>query len=896
MTADVTKTYPYKFSVVSAVYKVEEYLEEYIESLLAQTLDFEHNVQLILVDDGSPDGSGAICDRYAARYPNNVKVVHKENGGVSSARNAGIPLIEGEYVNFCDPDDKLSPDTLEAVYAFFEAHKGETDVVAVPLELFGDATGGHMLNNKFERGDRVISLEEELDCRQLMIASSFIRHEVAREICFNTKLSIAEDAEQLMQIFIRKPYLGVVTGCRYFYRKRGTSAMGATAQKKKWYNDSVRYFSLAVMEQAKAAYGYVPKFVQSVVAYELQWKLNVTEAPLTVLSQQELADYGELLRRAVELIDDDVWLAQQYIIPEVRLKLLAARYPRESLIRAENGDLCYCGASGVFHRFSENMTEYSFLEVGEDAITLSVRQSVLATEHTVDAVYLAVGEGRVDGTVKAKTVGGKCYGTTVFPWYICDFTIPRSMLGKKTAVTLHVVTDGVDVEMKHIVAGAYFAPEPRYRNAYYRSRGLFFRFDGHRLTVEKGSRLKSMRQEIRFLWELFRSGDFGTKKAVVARMLHWMRLPFCRRRVWILSDRLTKGGDNGEALFRYLHATKYKGAKCFFAINRGASFDKLAPLGNVIEAGSWRYKLLYLRADKIISSHADESGTNPFDYYAAPYKDLLCGKQFVFLQHGVTQQNISTWLNKYNKNIKGFTCAAHPEYASVLNTPSYFYGEREVWLTGFARFDRLYRDEKRLITIMPTWRKYLMVDIDRQTGVWSVGSQFASSAYFRFYNALINDERLLSAAREYGYTVCYLPHPNTITQIDLFGRDERVRFFNADTEYRDVYAQSDLILTDYSSAAFDFAYMRKPIVYAQFDHETFFGGAHIGEKSYFDYERDGFGEVTYDLESTVALLIDYMKNGCALKDCYRERIDRFFAFNDQNNCKRILDAIQRMDE
>lgn len=76
----------YKISIITAVYNVEEYLEEMIESVLEQTIGFE-NIQLILVDDGSVDSSGEICDRYAEQYPNNIVVVHKENGGVSTARN-----------------------------------------------------------------------------------------------------------------------------------------------------------------------------------------------------------------------------------------------------------------------------------------------------------------------------------------------------------------------------------------------------------------------------------------------------------------------------------------------------------------------------------------------------------------------------------------------------------------------------------------------------------------------------------------------------------------------------------------------------------------------------------------------------------------------------------------
>ena len=103
---------PPKISVIVPVYKVEKYLPECIESVLAQTFtDFE----LILVDDGSPDNSGKICDDYATR-DSRIRVFHKENGGVSSARNLGLDNARGEWIGFVDPDDWIEPDMYEQMY------------------------------------------------------------------------------------------------------------------------------------------------------------------------------------------------------------------------------------------------------------------------------------------------------------------------------------------------------------------------------------------------------------------------------------------------------------------------------------------------------------------------------------------------------------------------------------------------------------------------------------------------------------------------------------------------------------------------------------------------------------------------------------------------------------
>jgi glycosyltransferase involved in cell wall biosynthesis len=131
-----SKKYPYKFSIVTAIYNTEDYVSDAIESVINQTIGFEDNVQLILVNDGSTDRSGEICKEYRNRYPNNIVYIEKENGGVSSARNRGLKEVKGKYVNFLDSDDKLSKNTLEEVWKFFEKHYNEIDFVSIPIYFF----------------------------------------------------------------------------------------------------------------------------------------------------------------------------------------------------------------------------------------------------------------------------------------------------------------------------------------------------------------------------------------------------------------------------------------------------------------------------------------------------------------------------------------------------------------------------------------------------------------------------------------------------------------------------------------------------------------------------------------------------------------------------------------
>ena len=100
-----------KLSVIVPIYKVEQYLCKCVDSLLNQDLS-EEEYEIILVDDGSPDRCGAICEDYAINHPN-VKVIHRKNGGLSSARNSGIEVARGQYVQFVDSDDYINTEMYE---------------------------------------------------------------------------------------------------------------------------------------------------------------------------------------------------------------------------------------------------------------------------------------------------------------------------------------------------------------------------------------------------------------------------------------------------------------------------------------------------------------------------------------------------------------------------------------------------------------------------------------------------------------------------------------------------------------------------------------------------------------------------------------------------------------
>ena len=298
--------YKFKFSVVMPIYNVEKYLADAIESLINQSIGFEENIELVIVDDGSPDNSKDIALKYQEEYPNNIKVFSKSNGGQASAFNFGLKHINGKYVSFLDSDDYLSSNALWDVCDFFEEHFDEIDLVSIPMRFFERTTGEHILNYKFD-STRVIDLIEEPYYPQLSISSSFIKSETLKNFEFNTELIAAFDALMVNQILLMKKKMGVINSSTYYYRKREdfNSTIDTYKQDKKYFTHSFKNFNLNLIEYSKEKLGYVPLFIQYVVAYNVQWFHGIPEFP-DDFNKDEINEFWETFYEILTYIEESV--------------------------------------------------------------------------------------------------------------------------------------------------------------------------------------------------------------------------------------------------------------------------------------------------------------------------------------------------------------------------------------------------------------------------------------------------------------------------------------------------------------------------------------------------------------------------------------------------------------
>lgn len=211
-------------SVIVPVYKVENYLKECVDSIINQTYK---NLEIILVDDGSPDNSGMQCDEYA-KIDSRIRVIHKENGGLSDARNAGMKICTGDYISFVDSDDYISPVFIETLHKTIV--NGECDIVAIKWgTAFWD--GRELIRPLTQKFDdckiEYLSAESVLEkmlYQEIATGAPFklYRRQILKNVEF-PKGYLYEDVATTYKPFLNSNKAAIVCADLYAYRKRRDS-------------------------------------------------------------------------------------------------------------------------------------------------------------------------------------------------------------------------------------------------------------------------------------------------------------------------------------------------------------------------------------------------------------------------------------------------------------------------------------------------------------------------------------------------------------------------------------------------------------------------------------------------------------------------------------------------
>ena len=301
----------FKISTIIPIYNAEQYLAETIECIIGQSIGFEDNIELLLVNDGSTDGSENICKEYEQKYPNNIRYMKKTNGGSSDAKNYGVKRATGKYVNFLDSDDILSYKSLENAYNFLDAHKDEIEMVAMPVVYFEKKTGLHSRYNKFNNQTCIVDLEKDTQAFVFSTVAALYKREVFDRHKFDTHLKVAEDLFLNTKLFIDTPKFGIMSmdDSIYYYRKRyaNDSITNANEYEERWLNYVLKYVTKGIKDYCKKK-GEMPDFVKNILIYNLVKRLTTPN----FVNKQSLEEFYELARDILKDIDDKIISEYQY--------------------------------------------------------------------------------------------------------------------------------------------------------------------------------------------------------------------------------------------------------------------------------------------------------------------------------------------------------------------------------------------------------------------------------------------------------------------------------------------------------------------------------------------------------------------------------------------------------
>ncbi len=364
--------------------------------------------------------------------------------------------------------------------------------------------------------------------------------------------------------------------------------------------------------------------------------------------------------------------------------------------------------------------------------------------------------------------------------------------------------------------------------------------------------------------------------------------------VWIISEREDQAQDNGVAFFEYLNQ-KHPEIESYYILKKhDRNIPKVQAIGKVLVKGSFKHKLYFLRSEVVASTEKniiEPWGSNIFYKYIGRY---FPKKLKVFLQHGITDKDVSHVYGKAVSAFDLFVTAATRESAFIID--KFGYPEEEVINVGFPRYDKLTlnqenKQEQKLILFMPTWRRYLN-DLAREDKAYQVEAKkaFIKSSYYKAVQGLISDERVKQLLEEANYKMIFVTHHGMNAFKDTFKSGAHIAIRSSEeVEISNLLKEAEIFITDYSSVHFDSAYLGNVNLYYQFDIADFREGH--ANASYFDYEVDGFGEVSYNQEELINHLAAAISQKGIRKEKFDQRVKAFFTYTDHANCERLYEEI-----
>lgn len=861
-------------------------------ALIRETLEGSHLCRLILYDLGEEEDA-----RYRAMAESEnqkVRYIHAPKETPWACFNDALDKVKQGWIQFIRSSASYDVSKTKAMIAAAEL-EGCSAFSLTPVQKAGGKE--KTVLSYTQRGCRVDLSEGDRRMWNPVLDGYFLRRENIGDLRFETEEVTDPEMCFLIRCFDKDPVY-------YIFEERCVIERFLITDHDSYRPAFIRDWYLSFADRVGQPIlnsGSDSRLCQSGILYLLECRLRSNRNNLhkEALSSSEIEDFYSMAGALLQQIDDRMiadWDETSTAYDRVlMLHLLDMKYGGRScdpVIREDGAAMASPGGEKlVLANVSEITFQVDAINYTEDGLLIDGEiKNIPWAEHSRLEAGAWCGEHRIDAVKTDICRFEKLFGKSIWRAYMVQIRIPEAWLDGSD-IRFAVTYLGREYPCRRLLFARIQARlHHRYKNSYWVfGRHILYRPSGEpqMLAVEPYSTISKLRRERKLLQEI---KDPSLRRL---RTMYHLTAPLYRgKRIWITYDQLFKGGDNGEYFFRYVTEQHGNDVQMYYLVNEDfTGFDTKEHKDRLLFAGSSDRKkrmktwLTALHADMIFSTRA--SVDSFFDLHRSGVRAAVCDlyqPKIVCLQHGLTVQKIAQYQNRLQDNMRHYFCAS-PFEGELLCRPVFGYEEDMISVTGSPRYDGLTGTAQKQILICPTWRRNVTDGMNEKGKQYGYNPSFRDTAFCRIYQRLISDPRLNASAKEHGYRILLVLHPNIGSQERDFLHDETVQVVSGvDVDYESLMGVSQLMVTDYSGVRFDFAYMRRPLIYYRPEELPPQYEEGVG------FEDMQFGPVCREHEEVVEQLCRMMENACWLEDEYRDKIDRFFPYSDQKNCERVYEA------
>lgn len=863
----------YKVSIIIPVYNAEKFLPDCLDSLVLQTIE-KGQMEVLLIDDGSTDGSLDICKRYADAY-SFFKVFTKENEGASATRNFGIKRALGKYIMYLDSDDMITENTVELVTNFFDEHYNEVDVVTYPERTYmsnGQKKAPHI---RYQIMNHTGIYDATKQFYLFLVHMNIVTKNLFdNNLLFDEEMQYHEDQKYCNQLLRDKLRLGFVEGCEYKYILHGSSVTGENTNPIFLFEPTTAYW-----EEFFASFDTdVPEYYQALYVHDLSWKLLQNCLIPYHYHGKKFKESTERLWNLLKRVSDEVILKHPSLDNFHKYFFLEKKKGAITPFVQENKVALFSEDREIFRLNSFELIFNKLKEKNGKLLFQCTLKSQFFNFYTKPKIYVKEDEKELIelntffslmSYYKCKTITNNFWGF----YYECDL----AQIGR---VEFFVEVDGFlfPTHFYMMPTSPFVINSKIIRNGYmieYKKNG----FSIHMCDLYETE--KTLKENT----------DIISKTNKIAGNLRKLSEIHNGKRIWLYYD--CKGVEYDNGYLQFMHDfEKEDGVERYYVLNNDlANCRKLfneKQIKQVVEFGSNLHKELFIKAEKVITAYIEEINLYPFPAAEKKYYMDIMNAEIVYLQHGILHASLP-W--KYTpEKIEIDKVVASSGFEIHNFKEKYCFREEDILPYGMPRFEMLNINlkPKNRILFAPSWRMYLIgACVDT---VWELTDEkFIASKYFKKIQEFLNSRELIALLEDQNLYLDFKIHPIFRPYLKYF-TVESERVVIADNVVKD--EDYCLFITDFSSYVFNFAYIRRPIIYFVPDVEEFEAGLNSYRRLDLPLE-DGFGPFVQTVDEAVNNVKKIAANRFEIEEKYLDRMNGFFLTID-GCCEKIYSDLSNI--